>query len=154
MTKPLLAALFFLLVSVACSKSPHERGFALGQQHAEQLRAKTLTFDKFTADLNDGVDEDAGEQELAEFRRGYGEGVAPARVELAGMIAGEAAAEGVRTLGVVTEQVVTRVRAELEGADRAAIREAGKKTGDLIRLFQESADEFQKGLEEGAKKGN
>lgn len=153
MTKTLLVALLLLLVLVACSKSPEERGLALGHKHAEQLRAKALTFETFTADLDQALDDGADEDEVAEFRAGYAKGIEPARLELAALIAGEAAAETVRGLGVVSAEVVNRVRAELESADRDAIREAGKKTGELIRLLQETADEFGKGLKEGAEKG-
>jgi hypothetical protein len=150
-TKPLFIALFLLLTLVACSTSPYERGLALGEKHVEQLRAKTLTFEQFAADTADAIDEDADDREIADFHRGYREGVAPERVLLAALIAGEAAAETLRAAGTIADEVLTRTRDELEAADREAVREAGKKTGELFRAFEDSAKEFEKGVREGMK---
>ncbi len=156
-TRAILLALSLLLTLAACTKSPYERGFALGEEHAKLLRAGQLTFDRFTADL-DRADRDLPDaDERRELRRGYAEATESVRVELAKMLVEALAVGAADQAGQTARALVDAFKSAIETPegrlDREKIHSFGQGVGKFLREVDQAADEFQKGVDEGLKNG-
>lgn len=145
--------------------SHHDAGLSLGEEHARELKAHTITLERLDAELKAGEIQRTSEADRTAFVNGYRQGVEPAKAELAKLYV-ETAATGIgdvaRSLGTGIDVLVKGIVDSVDESEEtpapppkapdseARMREMGRHLGRIINGLGEAvkaaADGFMEEL--------
>ena len=160
--KTIFAFLGLSLMLTACL-SHHDSGLKLGEKHARELKADTITLEELDEELNKAESLRDTKEDRDAFLSGYREGIEPAKAELAKLYV-RTAAGGVEDASWVLEKgfenvlrgIVNAVETDstseseskLADKKRARMREVGRHLGRIVSGLSDAVQAAAEGFME------